>query len=218
MGLQDCPAEQLSMSEAADNPVDAGGSLRHGRFKALKWGVGIGGLLVGAFIGYRYLLLDRDPLTQPICHKQVDSSLHAWCDNNNTKSYPNVRGDSAESLAVLNNYMPHFQLSKKYMYVPGLRSDDPGDLVLMYLRRPTRWQWHAEPRTIFREKEWIVVARDFSLYGRDETRDGELNERMTLAELKSRLRRTLDYLRKHNRPHWRAVAMEHRRFLAEASE
>lgn len=206
------------MSDTVVNPVNENNNRRHGRLKALKRGVITFGVLTGAFLAYRFVLLDRDPHTQPVCHKAVDLAFHTWCDIEQTKTHPNVRGNSAESLARLDKHMEGISLSDKYMYVPGLRNDDPGDLVLMYLRRPTRWQWHAGPGTIFREKEWIVVARDFSFYGREETRDGEFNERMSLAELKARLRRTLDYLRKQNRPHWRAVAEEHRRFLSKASE
>ena len=42
---------------------------------------------------------------------------------------------------------------------------------------------------------------------------GEDAERVSSDELKSRLRKTLDYLQKNNRPNWQTVVAENEKFL-----
>lgn len=190
---------------------------RHSWFR-WKWCVFAGSVLVGLVLVYRFVLLDYDTASQPVCHKQILTAIHVWQDRQRTKEYPNVNGRSAESLAKLDEFMGDEQVTEKYHYVPGLRQDDAGDLVMLYMKQPTRWMWHAEPQTIFREKEWIVVPIDFCLFGRQEMRDGELNERMSFEELRRRVRKTLDFLRKNKRPHWKTVVKEHTAFLAEAAK
>ncbi|MFQ5732202.1 MAG: hypothetical protein ACE5KM_09625 [Planctomycetaceae bacterium] len=139
------------------------------------------------------------------------ASFDDWQDKHKTKEFPNSRGSSDASIESLReNWWPDDH--GEYMYVPGLRSDDPPNLVLMYLAKPTRWQWHAETRWIFREKEWIVIPVDFTFL-RDGVRDGELNERLSTDEFRRRLKKTLEFLRTNKRPHWEAVAQEHTGFL-----
>ena len=93
-----------------------------------------------------------DQSAAPVCHKQVDGLLHNWQDNHKTREFPNVRGDSAATLAELDARGDLRELKSNYNYVPGLMRGDPGDLVLMYVNQPTRWTWHGEPPTVFTDK------------------------------------------------------------------
>ena len=49
--------------------------------------------------------------------------------------------------------------------------------------------------------------------GRPPSGPGELSERVSLDEFRSRLRRTLDFVRTNERPHWQTVVAEHGKFL-----
>src|SRR5581483_10680659 len=88
-----------------------------------------------------------------------------------------------------------------YRYVAGLRQDDPRDLVLLYLDRPTRWTWHEAHPTIFNKKAWMLIPVDFE-GGGWHAGGGECSDRVSLGEFRSRLRRTLDFIRTNQRPNW----------------
>lgn len=179
--------------------------------RALAW-IG-GGLLavVALVLAYAFLVLDWEG--RPICHKQIYVALRAWLDERQTGAFPNVAGDGRKSLAAI--LPPHFEKSAAhYRYVPGLREGDPGDLVLMYIDRPTRWVWHGPPPTIFEEKAWIVVPVDFASGLRRPSGAGELSERVTEEEFHARLRRTIDFVRDQRRPYWETVVAEHETVLS----
>jgi hypothetical protein len=134
--------------------------------------------------------------------------------NNNTNPFPNVGGSSADSLASIREEMNgYMSWATNYHYVPGLRQDDPGDLVLMYFDRPTHWVWHGTPHTRLEKKKWIVVPVDFTMGSRTPSGPGELSEQIPTAEFKQRLRATIDFVRTNQRPNWQAVVAEHTRFL-----
>jgi len=110
--------------------------------------------------------------------------------------------------------------AETYRYVPGLRKGDPGDLVLMYMARPTRYIFHSRPQTIFADRRWMVVPLDFDGQGgigqeisRDIPDSGEVSERVSLDEFRARLKKTLEFLRANDRPNWQTVVAEHQRFL-----
>jgi hypothetical protein len=208
--------EDFAMEVDQASPVDRAAAAQSLR-KRFRWRWVVAGVasLIVVFLVVRYVLFDTDRSTQPVCHKQVDLAFSHWQDDHKGEEFPNVAGNSGDSLRELDGYMAGKRLDEKYMYVPGLRKGDPDDLVLMYLARPTRWVWHAGPQTIFHGKKWIVIPKDFALL-RDGVRDGELNERMSFAEFQDRMQKTLDVLKKHKRPHWQAVVKEHSEFLAEA--
>ncbi|MFO1487685.1 MAG: hypothetical protein U1F65_04325 [Verrucomicrobiota bacterium] len=131
-----------------------------------------------------------------------------------TNSFPNVGGMERDSLATLREGMGgHMDWANHYRYVPGLREDDPGDLILMYLDVPTRWTWHGPPPTIFGKKAWIVVPIDFKTGMRPDAGPGELSERISAEEFTARLKRTLDFIRTNRRPNWETVLAEHSKFL-----
>jgi hypothetical protein len=174
--------------------------------------------LVGLAFGYRYLILDLEG--KPFCHKQVMmafiTSMHAPEANlaNDPQPFPNVNGVGRDSLAMISEGMNgEMEWAKDYKYVPGLREDDPGDLVLMYFDRPTRWVMHISPPTIFNEKAWIVVPLDFAMGSRPPAGPGELSEQISLDEFRSRLRKTLDFIRTNKRPNWQTIVAEHTEFL-----
>ena len=98
-----------------------------------------------------------DPNGKPTCHKLLMLDLYRWQDTNHTSLFPNIDGLSVDSLSNLRDDADSdtiVEMNEKYMYVPGLKSDDPGELVLMYMREPTRWTWHGWRPSVFRSKAW----------------------------------------------------------------
>ncbi|MBL9171435.1 MAG: hypothetical protein JNN07_27125 [Verrucomicrobiales bacterium] len=135
-----------------------------------------------------------------------------------TNAFPNLGGRSRESmLAISNELGGYIRWVDDYRYVAGLTSDDPGDLVLLYVSAATRWTWHGQrPPTRFQEKGWIIVPVDFKLLEHRDPRrlpPGELSERVPVQEFAQRLRKTLDFLKTNQRPNWRTVVAEHERLL-----
>ena len=190
------------------------------KFKRIaQWGGGFLAALVGLGIGYFTLIIDGSG--KPFCHKQFHLTFINWQTENGMvwnspqTTFPNVNGASKDSLETLHDQIGgHMDWFKGYKYVPGLKVGDPGDLVLMYFDRPTRWLWHGVPQTIFKEKAWIVIPVDFTMGSRPiKPNQGELNERLSNQEFRSRLQRTLDFLRTNNRPNWQTVVAEHKQFL-----
>jgi hypothetical protein len=184
-------------------------------FRSIRWVFTGLVVLVGLAVIYYNSILDWQE--RPCCHKGIMLSLKAWMDekgmgaNSNTNSFPNVRGASRDSLLAIREEMGgRMDWAENYRYVPGLCENDPGQLLLMYLDRPTRWIWHGQPRTVFKEKKWLVVPVDFGL-GRPV--QGELSERVSADEFKRRLRATIDFVRTNQRPNWQTVVAEHTKFL-----
>jgi len=183
--------------------------------------VGIMTITGGAiWVHFQYF---RDWEGRPFCHKQYVTAFGIWADDHGGGWYPNVDGDSRRSLLCLTNEMgAHPRLwADQYNHVPGLKEGDPGHLVLLYVKQPTRWVWHGGFPPRFSEPlGWIVVPVDFKLLGdRKPTTGpgkigmGELSEWVTEREFRRRLSSTLDFLRTNERPHWRAVVAEHTAFL-----
>jgi hypothetical protein len=184
---------------------------------------------VGFGFWSRYLLDWNDC---PLCNKETLFDVINWLDQKERTALPNVNVHSVDSMAELkrNNYEPveaekYLQeWNNKYQYVPGLQHGDPGDLVVMYMNKSTRWKNHASsPPSIFEERKWILVPFDFVGAGsshsakhvrRQVADESECAERVSLDELKSRLRKTFDYLQKNNRPHWQTVVAENEAFLS----
>jgi hypothetical protein len=163
-------------------------------------------------LSYYYFILDRQG--RPYCHKQIMLSFLMWMDyQKSTNAFPNIGGRSADSLEALHSEMNGMSWAQNYHYVPGLNRDDPGDLVLMYVTQPTRWTWHGQTPTIFTEKAWILVPVDFKNSWRTNVGRGELSERISGEEFKTRLQRTLDFIRTNQRPNWQTIIAEHTKFL-----
>src|SRR5438552_561358 len=81
---------------------------------------------------------------RPVCHRAVDGAFQQWMlETSHTNGfYPNVDGIGSNSLAMIEPFFG--QDIQQYAYIPGLRMDDPKDLVLMYLKRPTHYSWHGD--------------------------------------------------------------------------
>jgi hypothetical protein len=188
--------------------------------QALKWIAAIHAVLIGGALIYYFIIIDHS--AKPYCHKQFEMALTIWANdhgggdsNIRTNVFPNINGNSEQSLRALDQTMAATAIwSQGYRYVPGLRENDPGDLVLFYLEQPTRWIWHGQPQTIFAEKKWLIVPVDFAFFGdRRPTFSGEMSERLNPDQFKARLQKTLDFLRTNNRPNWQNVIAEHAKAL-----
>jgi hypothetical protein len=174
-------------------------------------------ILVAAVAVYATVL--TDPTGQPYCHKVLHTAIINWQDVNDTKTFPNLDGDSARSLGELTEYLGGDDLTNQYMYVPGLTRNDPGDFIFMYLPAPTRWTWHGQKPSIFNDKAWLVVPVDMKFYGsRSDAGPGELSERVSVTEFKRRLQATLDFLKDEQRPNWQTVVKQHSDFLSSVNQ
>jgi hypothetical protein len=103
---------------------------------------------------------------RPLCHRAIDGAFQQWMlVSGSTNDYPNDKGSGSNSLATIERYMGHDIY--RYGYVPGLRPDDPEDVVLMYVR--TRYTWHSDyTHTIFSPELWLVLPpaiRDYEYAG-----------------------------------------------------
>lgn len=193
--------------------------------QALKWIFWIHAVLIAGALIFYFLIIDHS--AKPYCHKQIETALANWESdhgggdpNLRTNVFPNVNGSSEQSLRALDESMGGTSSwSQGYRYVPGLRENDPGDFVLFYLEKPTRWLWHGKPSTIFREKKWMIVPVDFRINGnREPLGDGELSERLSTEEFKARLQKTLDFVRTNQRPNWQTIVAEHSNVLETRNE
>lgn len=167
-------------------------------------------LVILCLVGFAVALLDWR--MRPMCHKQIMLSLMQWEQDHGRGrgGYPNEGGRSRESLSVLREMLAVPTVESTYRYVAGLRPDDPGDLVLLYLAQPTRWIWHGRPRTRLVPKGWIVVPVDFALSStRTVAVPGECSEWLPGKAFAERLRSTLDFVRTNQRPNWQTVIAEH---------
>lgn len=175
---------------------------------------------MGLSLVWHQFFLDWDG--KPFCHKQIFGAFMNWSEGNGSdinsraKPFPNVHGQGKESLAAIRDaFDGEMDWANDYKYVPGLKQDDPGDLVLMYFDRPTRWITHVVPSSLLTETAWIIVPVDFTMSGRPLSGQGEMSERVSLDEFRARLKRTLDFVRKNKRPNWQTVVAEHTAFLDE---
>jgi hypothetical protein len=183
----------------------------------IRWSIAAA-IVIGLPVGYYRFILDWE--NKPFGHKQVMLALMNWMDMNKTDGksgtnpFPNVGGSGPASLAAIHQQMlENMEWAKDYGYVPGLRQIDPGNLVLMYFRRPTRWTMHIDSPTIFHDKGWILVPVDFCVGARERSGPGEQSEWVSENEFKQRLKATINYLREKQRPNWETIVAEQTKFL-----
>lgn len=157
---------------------------------------------------------------RPFCHKQIWFASEDWQQANKTGDFPNVDGRSQKSMAALEQVWSYLDWTNDYRYVPGLKQGDPGELVLLYLKQPTRWRWHGQlPPTVSGEEAWLILPVDFSWGERiPEYPVTEVTERVPTSEFKRRLEATLEYLRENERENWETVVAEHTEFLESINE
>jgi hypothetical protein len=192
-----------------------------------RYTLGAGGIFVVAMLT---LFVWRDFNNKPLCHKQLWATVSSWWTIEKTDDLPNLDGNSTESLSKLWSEDADYaaEWNAKYQYIPGLKRGDPGDLILVYLKQPTRWKNHAtSPPSWLDSKKWLIVPFDFAytLFPPDVARvdpqlskrvldqGGECSEQISLEDFKMRLRKTLKFLEDNNRPHWQTVVAENEAFL-----
>jgi hypothetical protein len=165
--------------------------------------VGVALLITGFRLRY-----PPDPYKLP--HEVLDSAFEQWKLANNTNGYPNVEGDSKRSFALAGGYLKDGgrEYKETYGYVPGLKEDDPPDLILMYLKEKTRRTYYADlSGSILRKPKWMVITHTFA---------GTLPENGELVDtphFRARLQKTLDFLKENKRPYWENIVKEHAGFL-----
>lgn len=159
----------------------------------------------------------RPPGPHFTCHRALDGTFDQWkIATGSSNWYPNVGGKAPQSLAVLNPYLFKADELRDYRYVPGLRSDDPEELVLLYVKEPTRRKWHGDTRWFRKQKGWVVLNPQ-SKSGEGD-RWSEVAEWIPTDEFTNRLVRTLQFLAENERPHWTNVVQEHSVFLQSLQE
>jgi hypothetical protein len=160
----------------------------------------------------------------PLCHKQLIVPILQHIEADPNGFLPNADGLSEESFAVISEYHGKgvakkwlLEWSPKYKYVAGLQKGDPGDLVVCYLAKPTRWVMHILSPKAWDPMGWIICPLDeMTLSGgreRKRIRPGENSETLTNEQFRERLQKTLDYLKANQRPHWEVVVKEHQAVL-----
>ncbi len=169
----------------------------------------VAGLLLGTIVLATWL--GRRPhLT---CHRAIFGALGHWEIETKTSGwYPNVEGRSQASLALLEPYLKDGRSElRDYRYVPGLRSDDPRELVLMYVKEPSRRSWHGDTPWFRRERRWVVLNPQ--MWDGEGDRSSEVAEWIPTNEFTDRLARTLRFLSENRRAGWTNAAAEHSGFL-----
>ena len=177
--------------------------------------IGSGCLLLS---GCALLLWLRPPGPNIICHRGLDGAFMIWsAETTNGDWYPNVDGSSAKSLSVIARYYgPDPKALRDYRYVPGLKRDDPKDLILAYVTEPSRRRWHGDGHWFRKEKRWVVLNPRIENAEDDQLdRWGELAECIPADELENRLAKTLRFLSVNQRNSCTNVVMEHQKLLQE---
>jgi hypothetical protein len=146
-----------------------------------------------------------------------------------TNLWVNAGGDSSlslESVMVAAGY-DDWQtgiVTQKYAYVPGLMPRESGDLIMLYMRRPTIWTWHADHPPVWqavrRRAKWMVLGTGLGSVGDPEEQDvsPETGCLLDTAQFTDLLKRTLIHVQQNNRPYWTNVVREHTAFLELLSE
>ncbi len=169
-------------------------------------------LLLVAVVQIRAVM--HEPPGKPACHKTLQMSFVSWQQENSTTAFPNVAGRSHQSLQTIAAMFDDKTWLTSYACIPGLRNDDPGDLILMYMTKPTRWTWHGERPASAAQDRWLVVPIDFR-EGNQRTfsGEGERSERLTDSQFLKRLEKTLSFIEDAGRPNWEDIIQEHQPML-----
>ena len=179
---------------------------------------GVPVLLVAALV---LAILIGPPGPHFTCHRMLDGSFEQWkLVKKNDDWYPNVEGHSSKSLELIAPYMKNGMSElRDYRYIPGLQSDDPEELILMYLKEPSWRTWHGDTLWVRADKRWVVLnprtSSPYETYGRGWS---ELGEAITTPDFTRRLEATLAFIEENNRPFWTNVLQEHTEFLNSIEE
>ncbi len=151
-----------------------------------------------------------------VCHKAIVGAFQQWMlETTNESRYPNVGGSSSQSLALLVPYLHEgTNALRDYRYVPGLKEDDPEDLIMLYMREPSRRTWHGDTHWFRIGRRWVILTPHMSTpFDVDARGWSECGEAISTTQFKTRLKGTLDFLKSNSRPEWQAIADEHTKFL-----
>lgn len=176
----------------------------------------VSAVILFAILAFAYPRVMLDYNAKPTCHKNLTMCFELRSSSDETKVFPNVDGSSPKTILSLSNELVGMfpEVATNYKYVPGLRSDDPGELIVFYLNQPTRWQVHIKPESILKRKSWLVVPIDyFHMANRSTVARGEFSENLTTEQFTNRLIATLNFVRTNGRPNWQAIVKEHSAFL-----
>ncbi|MBI2439858.1 MAG: hypothetical protein HYV35_00615 [Lentisphaerae bacterium] len=171
--------------------------------------------IIGLLIGIAFYWRPPDPLRH--CQKVPILVFDQWL-MYKTNVYPNVKGNGMLSFGQLGESRKLENYTNDYGYVPGLRADDPNDLVVMYLKKKTRRTWNGDRHyNRHTEKMWMVFGPDMkrATHGDDLPEGGT---RETTEEFRRRLQKTFDFIKENNRPYWQNVVKEHTEFLNSIEE
>ena len=156
-----------------------------------------------------------------VCHKAIDGALQQWMrETTNDVWYPNLSGSSGKSLTLLTRYL-HEEANalRDYRYIPGLKSDDPADLILFYMREPSRRTWHGDAHWFRLDRRWVILNPRMSQPNGGGARGwSECGEAISTSQFRIRLKATLDFLKASGRPEWQSVVNEHATFLSGIKE
>ena len=139
----------------------------------------------------------------PVANSEIEAMSMMVCSGTTNFTTPDAKEDQYR------HFKDQGVLSAEYnpfRYVQGLKKDDPPDLIVMYVKKMTHWR---TKRDSYEETpKWLVMGPHVeSSYWAYE--GGWIDT----AEFTRRLRKTLDFLRANERPHWQETVKEHNRFL-----
>ncbi len=172
------------------------------------------GALVLVCFTLTFFLFLHPPGPQIECHRAIDGAFQQWkFVTTNDLWYPNIEGSSAKSLETIAAYFDPNDSNAlcDYRYVPGLKSDDSSDLILMYVKEPSRRNWHGDTHYFRKEKRWIVLNP--AMDDGEDDKWSEVGEWISTTEFTNRLTKTLRFLSENQRPYWTNAINEHSEFF-----
>jgi len=183
--------------------------------KKWRWTRVLVGSVCLLFGGWALALWLGPPGPNIVCHRGLDGAYMQWMmETTNGEWYPNVEGSSAKTLALVARYYgPDMNALRDYRYVPGLKRDDPKDLILAYVKEPSRRRWHGDAHWFGREKRWVVLNP--RVEDGEGDRWAEVAEWIPTDEFENRLAKTLQFLSENHRSYSTNAVIEHQRFLQE---
>jgi hypothetical protein len=204
---------------------------------ALAIGLIIAGLGMLVWVGYnswRLNLLHKDCQQ---CTAQITVAMAVYCQSNEEMFPASPHGEIAAltvfvgnddwpgNLGTYGNYSEHVAYYKKhgrvsaehcpYRYIQGLGLNDPADLIVMYRKTKSHWLYHHRSWDYYvEEPKWLVMGPQTPGHWATESDNGFIET----AELRRRIRRTLDFLKEKKRPYWEQTVKEHKPFLDKLDE
>ena len=155
--------------------------------------------------------------TRPIDLQLFNQGMARWLIANNG-TMPNVKGDGKASLKKFIQTLEMWSMNtpdalEKYNFIPGLHMLEVAsvnDLVVAYLQEPTPYKRYDSHPTIFSPRKWSIVVMSSDQKKVD---DKFYVEEVSTQDFITKVKATLYYLEKENKPYWRNVVKEHVAFF-----